>query len=411
MRTKMFVVFFLSFVFIFSCDTKINNRGTTVTVNKDSVSHYVGSNYSHHEDLSNYKFTTEEQWDSLNGINNHSKPMPKYTAHKDYKTFGWHIFSKGSAYKSYNFSLLWGISYFSYMVNAKTGSYDDIHQWKTTALVDSAKVNNCKVFLTVSNFGAERNAVFLNNPKAHSTLVDSLIVLLDLRKADGINIDFEGVSYKNKNQFNDFVVKLSDQLHKENPNYKVSLSLYAVDYHRIFDIKKINSSIDFYTLMAYDYYGGFSKHAGPVSPLKGSKVWGEHSIETSVDYYLKKGVAPDKLIVGLPYYGDKWRTKNSSIPSKAEKFLSHDTYSDIQELISLKNYEVSFDTISSTKYGLYEENGIVRQLWFDDSLSLSYKYDWIKKKKLSGVGIWALGYDHGETELWELLANKFGKQQ
>lgn len=408
---KVFVILLLAGVSIVSCDKKVKDKRITVSVIKDSINEYIGPNYSHHKQLSDYKFTTEKQWDSLNRVDNHLKSKPKYTIHNNYKTFGWHIFSRGSAYKSYNFSLLWGVSYFSYIVNAKTGNYDNIHQWKTTALVDSAKANNCKVFLTISSFGAKKNAVFLRNPKAHKTLADSLLALLDFRKADGINIDFEGVSPKNKNEFSDFIVKLSDRLHRKNPNYQVSLALYAVDYHNIFDIKKINSSIDFYTLMAYDYYGGFSKHAGPVSPLKGSKTWGAHSIETSVDYYLKEGVAPDKLIVGLPYYGDKWRTENSSIPSKAEKFLSHDTYSDIQELISLNNYEINFDTISSTKYGLYEENGIVRQLWFDDSLSLSYKYDWIKKKKLSGVGIWALGYDHGETELWELLANKFSKKE
>jgi spore germination protein YaaH len=53
----------------------------------------------------------------------------------------------------------------------------------------------------------------------------------------------------------------------------------------------------------------------------------------------------------------------------------------------------------------------MNQLWYDDSISLSHKYDWVKNKKLSGVGIWALGYDHGDTELWELLANKFGEKE
>ncbi|WP_103865689.1 glycoside hydrolase family 18 protein [Aquimarina sp. I32.4] len=297
------------------------------------------------------------------------------------------------------------------MVNEQTGGYNNIHQWKTTALVDSAKVNKCKVFLTVSSFGEKKNAIFLKNQKAQNTLADSLAVLLALRKADGVNIDFEGVSSKYKKEFSDFVVKLSSHLHKKNPKYMVSLALYAVDYHNIFDIKSIDASIDFYTLMAYDYYGAFSKHAGPVSPLKSSSRWGKHSIESSVDYYLKEGVSPSKLIVGLPYYGDIWITEDSSIPSKTKKFLSHDMYSTTQELLDTKKYKMSFDTISSTRYGIHEEKGVTKQLWFDDSLSLSLKYDWIKEKKLSGVGIWALGYDHGNTRLWELLADKFGQEK
>lgn len=410
MKINVFVLLFLFLFYVTACNTR-ESKEKTKSNDKGPTNTYVGPNHSQYTQFSDYNFTTEQQWDSLNNMTHHFKPASGYNIHKDYKTFGWHIFSKGSAYKSYNFSLLWGVSYFSYMVNAETGSYDNIHQWKTTALVDSAKVNNCKVFLTVSNFGEKRNTQFLKNPKAQKTLADSLSVLLDLRKANGINIDFEGVSSKNKKEFNQFIVTLSDRLHKINPDYMVSVALYAVDYHKVFDIKTIDASIDFYTLMGYDYYGGFSEHAGPVSPLKSSKLWGDHSIESSVKYYINEGVTPDKLIVGLPYYGDKWKTQNTPIPSKAEKFLSHDMYSTTQELLGTKKYKISFDTISATQYGIYEEKGVTKQLWFDDSLSLSYKYDWIKHKKLAGVGIWALGYDHGYTELWELLADKFGEDK
>ncbi|MGE3801987.1 MAG: hypothetical protein AB7H80_13280, partial [Candidatus Kapaibacterium sp.] len=33
------------------------------------------------------------------------------------------------------------------------------------------------------------------------------------------------------------------------------------------------------------------------------------------------------------------------------------------------------------------------------------------QNELGGVGIWALGYDNGYTELWELLGMKFGKKK
>ena len=37
------------------------------------------------------------------------------------------------------------------------------------------------------------------------------------------------------------------------------------------------------------------------------------------------------------------------------------------------------------------------------------KCDWINQKKLRGVGIWALGYDYGNNELWTVLSQKFTK--
>jgi len=400
---------FLIIACIFSCTREKNKSASKKDhIANTAFAEYIGPNYKHYKKYSEFNFTTEKEWDSLHNISHQPRVKSSYKVHKDYKTFGWHIYSKGSAYKSYNFSLLWGVSYFSYMVNSETGSYDTVHQWKTTALVDSAKVNQCKVFLTVSNFGPKRNASFLKNPKAQKTLADSLGALLALRKADGINIDFEGVPSKNKKEFSDFIVALSDRLKRKNPNYLVSLALYAVDYHKVFDIKTIDKAVDFYTLMGYDYYGSFSKHAGPISPLKSSKKWGMHSIETSVNHYLNEGIRPDKLIVGLPYYGDIWQTVSKSVPGESEKFVSHDGFSKIKELLNLKKYKVNFDQASTTSYSVFKINKEIHQMWFDDSLSLSHKYDWIKDKKLSGVGIWALGYDHGSEELWDLLAVKFG---
>ncbi|WP_103071934.1 glycosyl hydrolase family 18 protein [Aquimarina sediminis] len=411
MKTNGLTLLFFIFTLTVACSTKRNKEKEREVNSKDSLSEYVGPNYKHYKQFSNYNFTTEKQWDSLNNVFEYPKHSSNDVVHKDYKTFGWHLYSKGSAYKNYNFSLLWGISYFSYIVNPETGSYKNIHQWKTTALIDSAKVKNCKVFLSVSNFGARDNTIFLNNPNAQKTLIDSLSSLLTYRGASGVNIDFEGIHSKSKKKFSDFIILLSKELRKKNPGHMVSVALYAVDYNTIFDIKLINPYVDFYTLMAYDYYGGFSKNAGPVSPLRSSEVWGRNSIESSVEYYLKEGVESKKLIVGLPYYGAKWQTDNVPIPSKVEKFLAHEEYSSTKELLDLNKYPTSFDTISSTQYSVYEENGVMNQLWFDDSLSLSHKYDWVKSKKLSGVGIWALGYDHGDTELWVLLANKFGQKK
>ncbi len=411
---KPIALLLLAMMTMIACKTEYKENTVTPETGTATIQS-TSPHAPHHDKYTDFNFTSEAQWDSLLGHTNTTvpKPVKQPKRHKDYKTFGWHLYSKGSAYKNYNFSLLWGISYFSYHVDPETGSYKSIHQWKTTALVDSAKVHNTKVFLTVSNFGSTANAKFLADKKAQQTLADSLDVLLKLRNANGINIDFESVPSKSRTAFNEFIVFISEQLKQKNPDYKVSLALYAVDYHKVFDIKTINPYIDFYTLMSYDYYGGFSKHAGPIAPLKSSTTWGKNSMETSVDYYLNEGVNPEKLIVGISYYGGEWQVQDSTIPGEAKKFYTYLPYSTVKKnyIDSLK-VQVHYDTLSYSNYfTLKEPGGTLRQIWFDDSLSLAHKYDWIKTKKLSGAGIWALGYDQGDTELWNLLAAKFGKNE
>ncbi|CAM1367206.1 Glycoside hydrolase, family 18 precursor [Tenacibaculum sediminilitoris] len=374
-------------------------------------SQFMSQRHWHEKTYSNLNFTTEQQWDNLNNISNKPITHKKGKVHPNYRTFGWHIYSNGSSYKTYNFSMLWGVSYFSYTVEPKTGNYQNIHQWKTTSLIDSAKTKGCKVFLSVSNFGNKNNAIFLNNPKAQNTLINNLIELLTLRNADGINIDFEGVAKKDRNNFTQSIIQISKKLKEKNPNFMVSLCLYAVDWNDVFDIPAINSHIDFYTLMGYDYYGSFSKTTGPVTPFKYSKKFG-NGLEASVNYYKNKGVPLNKLIAGLPYYGAEWYTKNSEMGAKVTKFKSHPRYNTIRDIyIDSLQIPIKFDPKSASSYMVIKDhNDEYRQLFFEDVQSLSMKYDWIKSNKIGGVGIWALGYDNGYSQLWDLLAEKFSKE-
>jgi len=368
----------------------------------------LGVGETHEQNFGALSYTKETQWDSLKNNTYTTKPTNITTLDPNYKTFGWHIYSNGSAYKAYDFSLLWGISYFSYLVEPKTGSYKNIHQWKTTNLIDSAKAHNTKVFLTVANFGKKDNSVFLKNKKAQARLIDSLTTLLAYRDADGINIDFEGVSKANRAEFTSFIVNLSQKLKQANSKYMVSLCLYAIDWNKVFDITALKPHIDFYTLMAYDYNGSFSKTAGPVTPLKTTDTFGK-GMEFSVDYYLNQGVDAKQLIVGLPYYGAEYYTKTGEVPAKVKKFKSHPAYNTIKRLyIDSLQIPVQFDDETATSYLVIKDGDHkYRQLWFEDKQALSLKYDWIKSKHLGGVGIWALGFDNGFTDLWDLLENKF----
>ncbi len=372
---------------------------------------FIGPHHEQTRQYSYYAFERESQWDSLNELKVYGRPAAAFSAHPDYKIFGWHVYAGGSAYRSYNFDLLWAVAYFSYDLDPHSGGYKTIHQWKNSALVDSAHRHGCKVFLTVTNFGEKNNRIFLDKPKAQRQLGDSLTALLRLRGAAGINIDFESVPGSHRQQFADWIISLSKRLKTANPAWQVSLALYAVDYHKVFDIAAIDSHIDFYTLMGYDYYGGFSQVAGPVAPLHSSTMWGEASIESSVNYYLNAGIRAGKLILGLPYYGAEWRVADEKLPSAARRFISHPPYRFVKHKYadSLKMKFRLDEQSASTYLSFKGPAGDERQLWYDDSLSLAIKYEWIKSKGLAGPGIWALGYDHGHEELWNLLGREFGR--
>jgi spore germination protein YaaH len=402
------LIFILSAsILITGCINKSKDENSLVLSDKTK---FISQRQLHEKTYGNFNFKNEQQWDSLKNISYKKIIYRTGKVDTNIRTFGWHIYSNGSSWKNYNFPMLWGLSYFSYAIQPETGNYKSIHQWKTTALIDSAKANDCKVFLSVSNFGSKNNSIFLENLNGQRTLIDSLSSLLAFRDADGINIDFEGVSKKNKKNFTNFILEVSKKLKQINPEYMISLCLYAEDWNNIFDIKIIDSYIDFYTLMGYDYYGEFSKTTGPVTPLKKSMKFG-NGLETSVKTYQNEGIHLDKLIIGLPYYGAEWYTRSSEIGAIVKRFKSHPPYKSIREYyIDSLGITLQFDPKSSSSYLLIEDSiNHFRQLFFEDVKSLSTKYDWIKNNKIGGVGIWALGYDNGYPELWNLLTEKFSQ--
>lgn len=406
---KKIIFIITSFFLMSGC---LNNGSHKESKDSSDEFEFVSQRHLNDKKFRDYNFKNEQDWDSLNNFSSQdSLGYKKGKVTSKFRTFGWHLYSNGSVWKNYNFPMLWGVSYFSYSVQPETGSYKSIHQWKTTALIDTAKANNCKVFLSVSNFGGPNNSVFLKNSQAHKTLIDSLSNLLALRNADGINIDFEGVLKEDENNFTKFIVKISKELKRMNPNYMISLCLYARDWDNIFDFKTIDSHIDFYTLMGYDYYGSFSKETGPVTPFKKSEKFG-NGLKVSVNTYKDKGVNLSKLIVGLPYYGAEWYTKNPEIGTVVTRFKSHPPYNSIMDYyIDSLGIATQFDSKSISSYIVVKDSlDHYRQLFFEDVKSLSIKYDWIKDNKIGGVGIWALGYDNGRKELWNLLSEKFSQE-
>ena len=60
-----------------------------------------------------------------------------------------------------------------------------------------------------------------------------------------------------------------------------------------------------------------------------------------------------------------------------------------------------------SNYYTYYSGGNWHQAWVDDETTMKYKYDLIQQRDIGGIGIWALGYDDGYTEMWDLIRDRF----
>lgn len=354
------------------------------------------------------EFTTEREWDSLQQIVWADTFKSVGKRDPNFRFFGWHPYFFGSAYHTYNFDALWAVAYFGYELDPQTGSYRNIYQWKTTDLVKVAHKKGCKVFLTIVSFGKAQNDTFLRTADKWQRCADSLISLIQYKGADGLNIDFEDVGANRRGEFTAWIRYLSRRIKKHNPKWQVSLCVPAVDWNKVYNFKALNPHIDFYTLMGYDYYYRGSRQAGPTSPLRSGPIWNSYTLETSLKIFKKAGLPFNKLIAGLPYYGAEWKViPGNKLPLTVVKFMGHKVYRSYRrKLDSLKSVRV-LENWSVTRYYNYSHDSADFQVWTDDAYTLSVKFDWARRQKLAGVGIWALGYDNGYSDIWKIVNDKF----
>jgi len=377
---------------------------------------------AYYQNLADSSYT---YWDELTGLDGaqYSIIGDTLVLAKNIKVFGWHPHWMGSAYKNYRFKLLSHLSLFSYNLNAGDGAPFDnpevVNSWENEDfdLVQLAHEANCKVMITISSFGKDKNRIFLSDPERQERLIEDVIRRMVNIDADGIDLDFELVPLNFEKQLSAFILRLKKRLDLVDKKYELSVVLPkvngSVNGKSLYNVKLLQNYVDFFTLTAYDFTTG-DYAPGPISPLYDSDPTpkGFSSIEDVVFNYLEDSLDRKKLLLGLPYYGGQW-TRHIRDEGPDSTSFRHLTYSAIHKAnrrnglpeyhpdVAAASYQI---TSPSTLEGFVSREDLT---WFDDTLTLGTKYDWVLEQGLGGVGIWALGYDLPRPELWDQLGEKF----
>lgn len=323
--------------------------------------------------------------------------------------FGWHPYWSNALYVNYDWSLLSDFSYFSYEVNPNNGDAYTTHNFMTNAAVTEALDNGVRVNLCVTLFND--HATFFNSAASQQNLITNLINLVQSRGAHGVNIDFESMASSVSSDYTAFIINLSQQMKAAIPNCQISLALHAVDWSGFYDIPAMEPHVDFFCIMGYDYYWQGSTNAGPNDPLFHFTYNASYNrtLSRSTTYYENQGAPKSKLILGLPYYGRQWPVVNHTLPASTTSNGSATFYRDVKNNVS-GNFSAAnrnLEPISRSVYYNYFVSGTPWQHFIAEEDELAERMDFTNKRGLAGIGIWALGYDDGYTELWDEIENHF----
>lgn len=324
------------------------------------------------------------------------------------------------------------IAYFALRIdsNGTIRTYDDglidpgYNKWENDETIDElirdAKAKNIRFALTIISHEDDVTREFLNCRDCWDTLYNEIVREFDIKGIKHLNMDFELVEPDAEEdlslKYSQLVNFLNQKLDKKYGNsYVVTSTLPDSMYKpRLTDIESLAKASDSLFVMAYDFHRPTSDNAGPVAPINGAGIHAEYDIATMLEDYLT-AAPPSKLILGVPYYGYNWLVYSSE--EYSERVPGNDvlgysisqTYEDIAETRLKYNPQIWWDEYGLVPYFTYynHEYGTTRQVYFENKESLEIKYNLAIENELAGVGIWALGYDGGFQELWELLYETF----
>jgi hypothetical protein len=281
--------------------------------------------------------------------------------------------------------------------------------WRTISMVDSAHKKGCRVLLSVACHGFQQNETFLENDHAWNTLIDSVSVLLNEKKADGVDLDFELIAFDQKKEFLTFVEYFREKLDLKlngNKSY-ISITLPADNSNRFYDVVELQRHTDLCVIKGFDY--PIDEFTGAVAPLTSEDG---PSLQKTLDEYLLQKIDTTKAILALPLYGSQWKGKWKNEGYIETAFDKKITYREMKSIYNLQDTSFSFqptlDVPSMTNYFFLEfPDSTSVECWFDDDYTLGKKMDLASNRKLKGIGLWALGYDQGYNEFWALIRDKY----
>ena len=298
------------------------------------------------------------------------------------------------------FDLLTHLACFSVEVNPN-GSLGNDHGWPWTALINQSHQSGVKVILVATLFDSGDIYTLITNPTYKNNFFVNIKAKMLEGNADGLNIDFEGGSSW-VTQINTFMADLTAYLHYELPGSEVTFAGPSVNWSS-WDLPGLAASCDGIFIMGYSFWGSWSSTSGPNAPLTG---WSHNITDTVLNQYGEVTQNnPEKLILGVPYYGRHWTTTSPDAFAPVIDFIGSTFFSSDQPA-SLQ-HGVLWDSISQTAWYRWQVGSTWHQVWFDNAESLGLKYDLAIENNLQGVGMWALGYDGSRPELWDLLEDRF----
>lgn len=264
--------------------------------------------------------------------------------------------------------------------------------------VQWAHDTNRQVWALFSNgFEPEKTHEMLRDYDKRMHVIRQILTYANLYELDGINIDFENVYLKDKEELVQFVRELTPYLHAEGLVVSMDITTHSTSevWSMFYDRKKLAEVVDYMALMSYDEHPVGSAIAGSVASLP----WVENGLKGVLEE-----VPNEKLLLGIPFYTRVWTEGKDGIQAKT---LSMENTKDFLIEHALTP---AYDEKTEQYYVRYfdKKEKLYRSVWLEDETSLVKRLGLVQKYELAGIASWQRGF--ADDSVWTKIEKTLQKK-
>jgi spore germination protein YaaH len=261
------------------------------------------------------------------------------------------------------------------------------------SLINEMHNMGIKVLLTVSNltpqglFSTELFSRLVRDKEFAGLVWLAIRNLLISYKFDGVNLDLEKGTSRDRQLFTEFIRSWTLQFKRE--NFLVSIDVPAKTaeepgdiWKGVFDYNAIGEIVDQVIIMSYEEHWPGSR-PGSIASLP----W-----VTQVLNYAVKNISPSKIFMGIPLYGYDWIS-----PDRAQVI----GFERANQLARRFGAPLKWDAQQHSTYFTYQIRNQKHTVYFEDLRSLKEKLDLVTAQGIGGIAIWEMNLSY--TRFWEFL--------
>ena len=284
-----------------------------------------------------------------------------------------------------------------------------------------------KILISIGGWnGSARFSDVALTEETRSEFVDSCVALY-FRKYpgvfDGVDVDWEypvsgGLQPGRPEDKHNFTLLLAEfrrqldlQGQADGKQYLLTIAAPAgPDTYANLELDQIHRVLNWINLMTYDFHGSWDATTNFNSPLYASStdpstnpvVRNQFNTDAAVQAYLAAGVPPQKLVIGVPFYGRGWegvpdinhglyQPATGAAPGNIEPGAF--SYTDIK-LHYLPTYQRYWQDEAMVPWIYNPSTGIM--ITYEDPQSVAIKAEYVNANHLSGMMFWELSNDGGD---------------